>query len=145
MVSSDLDDTPTFWTVSGTFRKRLSPAHSVTFGAVYESVDSGDAHQVLSGVFGFHGRLRPAERPISPFFEIHVGLQDAKSTDWVTGTDSFIGLMMSATFGCDFELRKDVSMVLSASFTDTSSFGDALYGGYADGWSANLGFKYYYY
>jgi hypothetical protein len=145
VVFYDLSDTPTFWTVAGTFRRRLSPAHSVTFGVAYEAVDNGDAHQVLSGLFGFHARMRPAEHPVSPFFDLHIGLQDAKATDWVTGTDSFIALLLTATLGCDFELRKDVSMVLSASFTDSSDFGESPYGGYADGWCASVGFKYYYY
>ncbi len=138
-------DDPVYWTVSGTLRKRISPVHSITFGAEYEVVEDGEAHRVLAGVFGFHARLRPAEAPVSSFFDLELGVQGARTTDWSTGTDSFTALMVGATIGCDYDLRRDVALVVSLSFRDTSGFGDGPYGGYADGWSANVGFKYYYF
>ncbi len=137
---------PDLWYLMGGVRLYFTDYASITFAAEYEWANSGTDYKAFGGTVSYRQRLLPAERPISPFFIFAASSQSVRATSWVGDFDSVSVLLLELGMGCDFSLGQDLSLVLQGTVRDSSKISDGLYGShYADGWTASLALKYYWF
>lgn len=140
---------PEVWYVSGGLKRVLTDYTSVSFLLDYEWVSGGDEYQVVAGRVDVLQRLLPTDRPLSPYLRGAVSIADARIPTWGTAAtepDVFTALVLQLGVGCDFALSAECSMVAEVTYRDSSGLTDGAFGEqYADGYTALLALKYYWY
>ena len=149
VISYDGATSPDLWYVGGGLKRHLTDYTSVSFMLDYQWANGGDEYKVMGGKLEILQRLLPADRPLSPYLRGSAAIADASIPMWGTSAvqpDNFTALILELSVGCDFALGKECSLVVQGSFRDSSGLTDGIFAEqYADGYSALVALKYYWF
>lgn len=87
-------------------------------------------------------RFVSAQEVISPFVVLSATIEDAKVRSVPDDRHDFTHLVLAAELGCDFMLRSDLALSLTAGYSESEDLPGGL-DSLADGWTASAGLVYF--
>lgn len=143
-ISSGNTSTPWLWSVGLGAKRHFLDVNDVQLLISGDWCGSGEDYMVVGGTLSLSHRFMPDESSCVPFVTAGISVFDAKATTWVGATDRFMAMVLQGAIGCNFAMGNDYELTTKISVFDSSDLSDSALADYADGWSANIGLKYFF-